>query len=61
MVKEAVSKGKHIGGEDNYKVFHTFSDVIGTTSDGKKTKTIQVYLDKSGNVKNAYPVPAPQK
>ncbi|SHK57507.1 RHS repeat domain-containing protein [Epilithonimonas mollis] len=61
LVQEAVAKGKHIGGEDNYKVIHTFDDVIGTTSDGKKTKTIQIYLDKAGNVKNAFPIPNSKK
>ncbi|WP_312346246.1 SpvB/TcaC N-terminal domain-containing protein [Chryseobacterium binzhouense] len=61
LVQEAVVHGKHTGGEDNYKVVHTFKDVIGTTSEGKKTKTILIYLDKSGNVKNAYPIAKPIK
>lgn len=61
LVQEAVSNGKHTGGEDNYKITYTFKDVIGTTDKGKKTKTILIYMDKSGNVKNAYPIPKPMK
>ncbi|MBU8884065.1 hypothetical protein KSK37_13305 [Kaistella sp. DKR-2] len=61
LVQEAVVKGKHLGGKDNYNVTHTFDDVIGFTSEGRKTKTLQVYLDKAGNVINAYPIPNSKK
>lgn len=59
LVGEAVTHGIHSGTGENYKVIHTFEKAIGTTSDGKKTKTLLVYLDSSGNVKNAYPIPKP--
>ncbi|MDR1678957.1 MAG: hypothetical protein LBR81_04185 [Prevotellaceae bacterium] len=61
LTNEAVAKGKHRGTEGNYTVTHTFDDVIGTTSDGKKTNTIRVYLDDVGNVLNSYPIPTPKK
>lgn len=60
LTNEAVTKGKHSGTKGNYSVTYTFDDVIGTTSDGKKTKTIQVYLDEVGNVLNSYPVATPK-
>ncbi len=60
LTNEAVSKGKHRGTNENYSVIHTFDDVIGTASDGKKTKTIQVYLDEAGNVLNSYPIATPK-
>ena len=61
LVQEAVAKGKHGGGKGNYSIIHTFDEVIGTTSEGRKTSTLQVYLDKAGNVINTYPVPNSKK
>ncbi|CAH0250428.1 hypothetical protein MP478_15985 [Chryseobacterium sp. WG14] len=70
LVQEAITKGKHSGTKDNYKVIYEFDEVIGTYDtkvknvvDGiertkimsHKTKTITVYFDNAGNVKNAYP------
>ena len=56
LVNQAISNGQHSGARGNYTVTHTFNDVIGTTSDGSKTKKLKVYLDANGNVLNAYPV-----
>ncbi|MHA3789025.1 hypothetical protein ACX0HA_12490 [Flavobacterium hauense] len=33
---------------------YILDEVIGTTSKGKSTKTLQVYLDSKGNVINSY-------
>ena len=56
LVNEAVSKGNHSGTGGNYKVNYTFDNKIGTTSSGRSTSKIIVYLDGEGNVINAYPV-----
>ncbi|HBS11071.1 MAG TPA: hypothetical protein DEO36_00800 [Flavobacteriaceae bacterium] len=61
LTNEAITKGKHSGTKGNYSITHTFDDIIGTTSNGKKTKSIQIYLDKVGNVLNSYPIPNPVK
>jgi hypothetical protein len=57
LANEAIAKGKHSGADDNYSVRYTFDEIIGTDSKGRKTKTLQVYLDKAGNVLNSYPIP----
>lgn len=70
LVQEAITKGTHSGSKGNYKVVYEFDEVIGTydTSvkrivkgeekkiiSSHKTKKITIYLDDTGNVKNAYP------
>lgn len=49
------AKARKMTNRGDYKVTHTFDDVIGTSRDGAKSKTLTVYLDKDGNVLNSYP------
>jgi hypothetical protein len=58
LVDDAIAKGHHTtNSRGDYSVVHTFDEVIGTDIKGRKTKTLIIYLDEAGNVKNAYPVP----
>jgi len=60
MVDEAIANGSHASNSrGDYSVTYTFGDVIGTDMYGRKTKSIQVFLDDVGNVLNAYPIPKP--
>ena len=60
LVDDAIAKGRHsTNNRGDYSVLHTFDDAIGTDINGRKTKTIQVFLDELGNILNAYPVPRP--
>lgn len=57
LVSEAVTNGEHItSNRGDYSVIHKFDETIGTSSDGKSTKILQVFMDSNGNVLNAYPV-----
>ncbi|MEL6895599.1 MAG: polymorphic toxin-type HINT domain-containing protein [Planctomycetota bacterium] len=61
LVDDAIAKGRHsTNNRGDYSILHTFDDVIGTDINGRKTKTIQVFLDELGIVLNAYPVPRPR-
>jgi hypothetical protein len=60
LVNEAIANGEHVtssGGQ--YRVTYTFDEVIGTDMMGRKTKSILVYLDEAGNIKNAFPITTP--
>jgi hypothetical protein len=57
LVYETFANGKHtMNSRGEYSIVHTFDDVIGTDTNGRKTKTIQIFLDELGNVINAYPI-----
>lgn len=57
LVSDAIANGRHTpAARGNHSIIHTFRDNIGTDKFGRKTRTIQVFLDKDGNVLNAYPI-----
>jgi hypothetical protein len=57
LTDEAVAKGEHkVSSRGDYSVTHKFDDVIGTDRNGRKTKTLEVFVDENGNVLNSYPI-----
>lgn len=47
---------EYIKEKGNYEVIYRFDKIIATTSKGVKTSTLKVFLDKTGNVLNSYPI-----
>ncbi len=57
LVNDAIAKGKHTtNNRGDYSITHTYDDIIGTDINGRKTSTIQIFLDATGNILNAYPL-----
>ena len=57
LVQEAVAKGNHsINSRGQTSIRHTFDEVIGTDANGRKTRSIRIFIDELSNVVNAFPV-----
>ena len=57
LVQEAVAKGNHsINSRAQTSIRHTFDEVIGTDANGRKTRSIRIFIDELSNVVNAFPV-----
>ena len=56
LVDEAIAKGIHSTKSTAYSVVYRFNNKIGTDLMGRKSNTIQIFVDKTGNILNAYPI-----
>jgi hypothetical protein len=57
LTDEAVAKGEHVvSSRVDYSVTHKFDEAIGTDRNGRKTKTLEVFIDENGHVLNSYPI-----